>query len=259
MTAPCPTTPPPAAPRGLRWLDHTCDEPADNLALDHALLEAAGAESDYPEVLRVWRPATPMLVLGRSSRVAEEVDEQACRGDGVPVLRRVSGGATILTGPGCLMYAVLLNLEKRPELTAVDRAHQFVLGVLIGCLSGLAPGVRCAGQSDLVVPDGDRLLKFSGNSLRVARRWLLYHGTLMHGLPVEDIAKYLKHPPRQPEYRDQREHGRFLTNLTADADALSAALRRGFGADEDFTNVPTALMERLATEHYRDDRWNLQR
>ncbi|TWT85560.1 putative lipoate-protein ligase A [Posidoniimonas polymericola] len=264
MPVSCQTPPQSGPPLRLRWLEHTFADPAHNLALDHALLEGAQLDAaadgpHHPEVLRVWEPPTPMVVLGRSSRVKDEVNQEACQADRVPVLRRVSGGATILTGRGCLMYTTLLDLTKRPELAAVDRAHQFVLGVLTTSLAEIAPGVRCAGQSDLVVPDGERLLKFSGNSLRVARKWLLYHGTLMHGLPIEDIAKYLKHPPRQPDYRDQREHGEFLTNLDADSDTLIEALRRGFTAIEDLGRYPAALVEQLADEYYRRDDWNLQR
>ena len=47
-----------------------------------------------------------MVVVGRSSRLDEEVHLDACRAAGVPVLRRPSGGAAIVSGPGCLMYAL---------------------------------------------------------------------------------------------------------------------------------------------------------
>src|SRR5512146_2424258 len=98
----------------------TLETPAANLALDEALLDAA-VEGQLPgEVLRLWEPAEFFVVLGRSSKVAE-VHAAACRQDNVAVLRRPSGGATILTGPGCLMYAVLLDAERRPELRSVDR------------------------------------------------------------------------------------------------------------------------------------------
>ncbi len=35
---------------------------------------------------------------------------------GIPVLRRASGGAAIVIGPGCLMYALVLSYELRPSL-----------------------------------------------------------------------------------------------------------------------------------------------
>ena len=49
-----------------------------------------------------------MVVIGRSSRTADEVDLEYCRAEGIPVLRRCSGGAAVVVGPGCLMYSVVL-------------------------------------------------------------------------------------------------------------------------------------------------------
>src|SRR5687768_4381333 len=118
----------------------TLETPAANLALDEALLDAAEAGEVTGEVLRLWEPAAPFVVLGRSSPLTE-VDLEACRRDGVPVLRRSSGGGTVVAGPGCLMYAVVLDLERRPELRAIDRAHRWVLERLARRLSMLVSGV----------------------------------------------------------------------------------------------------------------------
>ena len=55
----------------MRYLDLTLPTPAENLALDEALLEAAEQSGDPGETLRVWEPDEPMVVVGRSSRVAK--------------------------------------------------------------------------------------------------------------------------------------------------------------------------------------------
>ena len=113
--------------REMRDPDLTLSTPEENLALDEALLDQAEQSPEPLETLRFWEPAALMAVLGRSSHAEVEVDQEACRSDGVPVLRRASGGATILTGPGCLMYALVLSYELRPTLRAVDVAHHVVL------------------------------------------------------------------------------------------------------------------------------------
>src|SRR5687768_14642569 len=105
----------------------TLETPAENLALDEALLDAAIAGELAGEVLRLWEPVDSFVVLGRSSKPAE-VRMDICQAEGVPVLRRPSGGAAVVAGRGCLMYAVVLSLHERHELRHVDRAHQFVLG-----------------------------------------------------------------------------------------------------------------------------------
>src|SRR5271163_1030419 len=89
---------------------------AENLALDEALLEEAEAAGAASETLRLWEPAESTVVVGRGSQIAREVDATACRQDGVPILRRASGGGAIVAGRGCLMYAVVLSLGQRPEL-----------------------------------------------------------------------------------------------------------------------------------------------
>ena len=56
-------------------LDMTLPTPAENLALDEALLETAEAEGDAAEYLRLWESPVPCVVIGRASRLAGEVRE----------------------------------------------------------------------------------------------------------------------------------------------------------------------------------------
>lgn len=211
----------------------TLDTPAANLALDEDLL-ARAENGDLPgEVLRLWESPQPVVIQGRSSPL-REVNEDACRADGVPVLRRVSGGATVVLGPGCLMYAVVLGFDARPELRAIDCAHRYVCEQLVAALAPLVPGVERAGSSDLVLASGAGATqkKFSGNSLRVRKSHLLYHGTVLYDFPLELIGRWLGEPVRQPEYRAARDHGAFLTNLPASRAAIEDALIDAWGARE---------------------------
>src|SRR4051794_40814937 len=89
---------------------------AQNLAFDEALLELAEQGSSHGEFLRLWESTQPMVVVGRPARVAKEGNEPFCREERIPILRRSSGGAAIVTGPGCLMYSLVLSYAVRPEL-----------------------------------------------------------------------------------------------------------------------------------------------
>src|SRR5438270_7004517 len=156
----------------MRFLDLTLPTPADNLALDEALLLRAEA-GEGGEMLRVWEWPRPAAVLGAGCRLADEVDEAACRADGVPVLRRSSGGGTVLLGPGCLLYTLILDAERAPELAGIRSSYAFILGRVAAMLPE-TPGAGPAGVSDLAA-DGR---KFSGNAQQRKRRFLLHHGTL---------------------------------------------------------------------------------
>ncbi|MCE9548618.1 MAG: lipoate--protein ligase family protein [Planctomycetia bacterium] len=237
----------------LTRLELTLPTAAENIALDEALLLHCEAAGDDAEVFRLWEPAAPMVVLGRSSQVAAEVKLDACQRDHVPILRRTSGGASIVAAPGSLMYAVVLSYARRPALRAIDLAHTFVLRSILAAVEKLVPGVRRAGTSDLVL--GDQ--KFSGNSLRCRRKHLLYHGTILCDMPLDLVERYLRTPPRQPQYRAGRGHGEFLIGLPVERAALRAALSTAFDASTPLADWPRELTGRLVAEKYSRDEWNL--
>jgi lipoate-protein ligase A len=240
----------------MKLLDLTLDTPAENLALDEALLDEA-EEPNSPidaEVLRLWEPRQTFVVAGSSSHLAAEVHLDVCRSRNIPVFRRTSGGATIVTGPGCLMYSVVLAYRDRSHLRDIGEAHQFVLGTIAKALRPSAPGIRQAGISDLVI--GEPPLKFSGNSLRCKRNHFLYHGTILYDFPIEDIAALLKMPSRQPAYRQARSHHDFLTNLPLERAAVRQSLIDAFNAHQPRAQWPRELTAKLATEKYSRPEWN---
>ena len=80
----------------MQFLELTLDTPEENLALDEALIETAERDPDFPETLRIWEPQSLMVVVGRSSRVSNETYSAICQQDGVPILRRTSGGTALV-------------------------------------------------------------------------------------------------------------------------------------------------------------------
>jgi lipoate-protein ligase A len=239
--------------RRMRYLDLTLPTAAENLALDEALLEEAEALGRPAETLRVWEPTGLAVVVGRSSRTADEVHVEACLRWGVPIVRRSSGGSAVVIGPGCLMYALVLSLQLRPELRAVKLAHRRVLGKLADALGRLVPGVCCRGTSDLAIGEGSPAQdpsKIYGNSVRLKRDHLLYHGTLLHAFPLEWADRLLAMPPRQPDYRRGREHGAFLAYLPLEAASIRQALKTAWDATEPHPGWPRDLTARLVAERH---------
>ncbi len=239
----------------MKLLDLTLPTPEENVALDEALLDAAEAGEIQDDVLRLWEPAQHFVVAGRSSRIAEEVELAACEASSVPVLRRTSGGAAIVAGPGCLMYALVLRYDGREHLRMLDQAHAHVLGAIAKALAAFIPGIEHRGTCDLVL--GNR--KFSGNSVRCKRDHLLYHGTLLHHFDLALVGRLLRLPPRQPEYRAGRSHQQFIANLGVPDPDLKRALIDGLAADEPLENWPRERTNRLVAERYSLADWNRQR
>jgi lipoate-protein ligase A len=237
----------------MRFLDLTLPTPAADLALDEALLLRAEAGAGG-EVLRIWERPAPAVVLGSGGRLADDVDEAACRADGVPVLRRSSGGGTVLLGPGCLLYSLVLRYDRAPQLSAIRESYAYVLTRVARALLG-EDAAELAGVSDLATAGR----KFSGNAQQRKRDHLLHHGTLLYAFDLARVGRYLLPPPRQPEYRTGRSHADFLRNLDLPADEIKRRLRAAWGADVEETAWPEEDVRRLAAEKYMADEWTRRR
>jgi lipoate-protein ligase A len=240
----------------MKRLDLSLADPALDLALDEALLDEAEL-GRRGETLRLWQFDRPVVVIGRGSKIAGEVDSDFCDAHDIPVLRRCSGGAAIVAGPGCLMYSVVISCHLHPELRRIDEAHRWVMTRLLAGISQQQPDAQWQGTCDLTL--GNR--KFSGNSLRVARNHILYHGTILYSADLGQIARCLNTPPRQPDYRGGRDHDDFITNLPVDPQQLGDDIASAFDAqmpDDPSAEPdwPREMAHSLMVSRYSDYEWH---
>jgi lipoate-protein ligase A len=238
----------------MRFLNLTLPSLAENLALDEALLLEAEAARDAAasSTLRVWEWSDHAVVLGAGARLAEEVDEAACSVDSVCLARRSSGGGTVLVGPGCLLYSLIL--PRTGVCDDVNASYRHILGQVAGALADLAPGAAQAGTSDLAC--GGR--KFSGNSQQRKRTHFLHHGTLLFSFDLARVSRYLRLPRRQPDYRQGRAHEHFLTNLATSAAELTRRLCACWQA-ADPGSWPQETVQKLVAEKYDREEWTRRR
>lgn len=232
----------------MRYLDLAGPDPVTSLALDEALLLEA-EEGRGGEVLRLWEWPTPVVVLGSACRIAEDVHVEACRADGVPILRRSSGGGTVLWGRGCLLYSLIPRLDRAAPLAEIRPSYAWILGEIAQALG--VQGLGQEGISDLALAGR----KLSGNAQQRKRSHLLHHGTLLHGLDLDLVERYLRPPPRQPEYRAGRPHHSFLCQLPLTAREISARLRAHFRVRDEAPPWPEETLRKLRREKYDDPAW----
>src|SRR5262249_16356069 len=108
-----------------------------------------------------------------------------------------------------------------------------------------------APRSSLLAPRS--LHKFSGNSLRVKRTHLLYHGTLLYAFDLGLIERCLRVPPRQPDYRGARSHGDFVTNVPATRQQLADAVVAAFPMASAPHDIPMSRVNKLVAERFGND------
>jgi lipoate-protein ligase A len=239
----------------MKQIDLTLPSPAENLALDEALLdecEAGGSD----EILRFWEPREYFVVVGYANEVATEVNVLACQARGIPIFRRCSGGGTVLQGPGCLNYALILRITEDGPFRGIGVANQFIMrqnrAAIESALRTPHSAIAVRGHTDLAV--GDR--KFSGNSQRRRKHFLLFHGTFLLNLDLQLVRELLPMPSKQPDYREDRSHENFLANLNMSATRVKEALKQSWNAMEASHPFPEHMVQKLVAQKYSTDEWN---
>jgi lipoate-protein ligase A len=236
----------------MKLLDLTLPMPAANLALDEALLDALEA-GQGGEVLRFWESPVPFVVVGYANRLATEVNLEACTARNIPVLRRCSGGGTVVQGPGCLNYALILRTTDAPPFDCVPATNQFVMERHRAVFAKLLDArVEVQGHTDLALGG----VKFSGNAQRRKRDALLFHGTFLTGFDLGLIAELLPMPSQQPEYRHGRPHGEFVANLPLTTTLIREVIADAWEARDALVSPDLAAVAKLVETNYSRPEWN---
>ncbi len=243
----------------MRLAEIPIGTPPELLAWDEAFLQ--DVENGAGEVLWFWESPIHFVVVGYGQCLTREVNTEACQQEGVPVLRRSSGGGTVLQGPGCLSYGVVLRLDHHPVLQTVTGANRWIMERQAAALNRLLNGtVVVRGHTDLAwVNPGGEERKFSGNAQRRTRQAVLFHGTVLHGLDLGKITQFLRHPAAQPDYRSNRLHAEFLVNLPLAPDALRQALMDQWQVRDTAAPLPKERHEHALSARYRIRSWHERR
>ncbi|MDA8575919.1 lipoate--protein ligase family protein [Candidatus Marinamargulisbacteria bacterium] len=180
----------------------------DHLDQDNAYLTALDQDPNQEGILRFWESDAYCVVLGRSGSIEDDVYASRCNADAVQILRRSSGGGTVLQGPGCLSYSLIMPIQAHDAFKTIGSTNTFIMQTMADSFRDNLSTVSVQGHTDLTIGTN----KFSGNAQRRLRHALLFHGTILYSFDLDKISYYLKQPPKQPEYRNNRPHGSFIVN-----------------------------------------------
>ncbi len=155
----------------------------------------------------LWVPDDFYIVLGNSNKPERNLIEKNIRDDDVTVYKRPSGGETVVLTPRTLVVSVKVTLTKFSN----PRAHfrYFNQQIMDALASMGVENLYYRGISDVAIEDR----KILGSSIYRRRKVLFYHAVLNVSESVETIARYIKHPDREPDYRSGRPHHEFVTSL----------------------------------------------
>jgi lipoate---protein ligase len=183
---------------------------------DSALL----TDTTAPYRFMIWEPTSNAIILGQSNELESSVFTERAESDGIPVYQRPSGGETVILTPNTTIISIL-KLEvrlKSPRLYFNSYNEK-----IITALESLGiKKLRTDGISDICI--GKK--KILGSSIYRNKERVIYHAVLNRAESTDTIERYLKHPTREPDYRNGRRHSDFVTSIEKEGYALSAELIR---------------------------------
>jgi lipoate-protein ligase A len=237
-----------------------------NMGIDEALLGSV-SRGESPPTLRLYSWSPPCVTVGYFQSLEDEVDLGACRGAGVDVLRRLTGGGAVFHDAE-ITYSLVVPLGHELAPDDILESYRRICAALVAALAGLGVESAFAPINDIAA--GGR--KLSGNAQTRRSGCLLQHGTILLDLDAERMFSLLRVPA-------EKMRGRLIEDVKARVTSLRAllgrevpyseaasALRRGFAEawDAELEEAELSRSEadearRLAVRRFSSPEWNGRR
>lgn len=155
----------------------------------------------------VWEPYSPIVVMGRSGEEEKDVNIGECLACSVPVYKRRTGGGAVVLAPGMLAFSLAAKVgEKMVIKKYASMINHMVMDFLLQ--EGIN-NIEEKGVSDLAINNK----KIMGSGMYRRNYLLFFQGSLLIAPDLDLFERFLKHPPREPDYRRGRRHDDFVTSL----------------------------------------------
>jgi lipoate-protein ligase A len=149
--------------------------------------------------------STPAIVMGISGKKEELVDCAKAAKDGIPLIKRFSGGGTVIVDENTLFITFIFQKQAHGFPAYPEPIMKWTEGIYRDALRH--PEFRLR-ENDYVI--GDR--KFGGNAQYIKKDRWLHHTSFLWDYSSENM-QYLLHPKKTPPYRQNRPHDEFLCRL----------------------------------------------
>ncbi len=223
--------------------------PDENILYDEVLLHLA-ERGVGGEALRFWESDKLFIVLGKICKEEDDLKIDELKRNKILVLRRSSGGGTVVQGKGCLNYSLILSKESNLQLADLRKSYAIILAKVIDGLKSVNVEATFLPICDIALVKDQK--KISGNAQKRAKKFILHHGTILYNFDLNVIEQYLKFPKDVPEYRKGRKHLDFVTNVSLSAVQIKAALCKSFSVTREESKITqeeaNCLKDFLATK-----------
>ncbi len=172
----------------------------EQLQLEEALLR--GNEGNF---CIVNQGSSPAIVMGISGQPEQLLDVSRVRSDKIPVIKRFSGGGTVVVDENTLFITFILAKEHLDVPAFPEPILRWSSGIYES--SWQIPHFQLR-ENDYCIG----ALKCGGNAQYIKKDRLLHHTSFLWDYS-ENNMNYLLLPNKRPKYRQDRPHKDFLCRL----------------------------------------------
>ncbi|MDR0653218.1 MAG: lipoate--protein ligase [Synergistaceae bacterium] len=128
------------------------------------------------------------VMLGCNQIAHAEIDVAEAEREKIQIVRRSSGGGTIFTDPGTLLFTVILPLPFDGASDAKKLERDFAAAPIVRALSQMGLDARLEGRNDIMLGCG----KISGLAQYVKKNVLCTHGSLLYDADLDALSRVLR-------------------------------------------------------------------
>lgn len=251
-----------------------------NMAVDEAIADAC-RQGQSPPTLRLYQWTQPALTIGYFQKVNRDIDEAVCCKEGIPIIRRITGGRAVLHGND-LTYSVASGAHVsqlpntiRETFSAISRGlieglHQ--LGLEAETVrspvyeTGRSPVCFMSASWHEIICNGRKII---GSAQRRWKDGMLQQGSLLIDFDPIDFYKFFRFQNEDQRERMIEKSQNRMAGLNSllptrlDPSTLSKRLASGFEEGLNIILKPSGLtafeLERaryLSRSKYSDPSWN---
>ncbi len=147
----------------------------------------------------------PTIVMGISGKEEELIDKTHLTNHPIPLIRRFSGGGTVVVDENTLFVTFIFQKEAHPFPAYPEPIMRWGATFYEKAFDLPHFGLR---ENDYVI--GDK--KCGGNAQYIRKTCWLLHTSFLWDF-TEHNMRYLLHPKKTPQYRAGRAHTEFLCRL----------------------------------------------
>ncbi len=249
-------------PKIWRLVDSGLVSPSESAALDDAMLEAhiAGA---VPSTLHYYVRDQPTVSVGHFQKISESIHAAEASKRGVAIVRRKSGGSSIFTDTGQLIYGLVVHEDELPSGTG--ESFRAICSAIARAISSFGLEARYRPMNDIEV-DGR---KISGNAQLRRKGSVLQHGTVIVQTDLEAMDAVLKiDKSKAPSLSRPSERVASLSSLLGRTVSIGDVKERiAYEISKSFqvqfeegilTDTERAIVSRLVSDCYSRKEWNLK-